>query len=198
MENNQAVAFVNFLENYIKEYFLAETNDLELKKLGVEMTDMLYSQVSALEERDIHTDGYFGIVVNRFFWELSQQGVLCFFILDNHLRDDRFKLTAELYKLASFVVIYPYSTDRLQYSEGSTRLQTRDYKAVEKEIDEARSQKRHILYVEKDDSINYLEDVLHLAEEFQLEYVCILRNKAPSEHQDSTWLMGSFGDILKT
>ncbi len=198
MEKDEAVELVGFLENYIKEYFAKETDDLELKKMSVELTDELYLQISAFGVRNIHTDGYFGIVVNRLFWELSQKGVLCFFILDNSLRDDRFKMTVELYKLSGFNSIYPYAVDELKHSDEYTQLSIKDYKSIEKEIDEARSNKRHILYVEKDDSVNHLENVLHLAEEFQSEYVCIFRNKAPSEHTTATWLLGSFGDILKS
>ena len=198
MEKDEAVEFVGFLESYIKEYFAKETDDLELKKMSVELTDELYLQISAFDVRDIHTEGYFGTVVNRLFWELSQKGVLCFFILDNSLRDDRFKMTVELYKSSGFNSVYPYVVEELKYSEECTRLPTKEYKSIEKEFDEARSNKRHILYVEKDDSVNHLENVLHLAEEFQSEYVCIFRNKAPSEHLSATWLMGSFGDILKS
>ncbi len=198
MEKDEVVEFVRFLENYVKEYFSKETDDLKLKKMSVELTDELYLQISAFELGDIHTDGYFGIVVNRLFWELSQKGVLCFFILDNSLRDDRFKMSVELYKSSGFNSVYPYDVDELKYSEEYTRLPVKDYKSIEKEIDEARSNKRHIFYVEKDDSVNYLENVLHLAEEFQSEYVCIFRNKAPSEHMAANWLVGSFGDILKS
>ncbi|OGI48412.1 MAG: hypothetical protein A2W42_06875 [Candidatus Muproteobacteria bacterium RIFCSPHIGHO2_01_60_12] len=197
MEKDEAVEFVSFLESYIKEYFTKGTDNLELKKLSVELTDVLYLQISSFELRDIHTDGYFGIVVNRLFWELLQKGVLCFYILDNSLRDDRFKMAVELYKSSGFETIYPYVTGELKYSDEYTRLPIKDYKSIEKEIDESKSNRRHILYVEKDDSVNELENVLHLAEEFQSEYVCIFRNKAPSDHQNATWLLGSFGDMLK-
>jgi len=194
MGKNQAAEFIDFMENYIKEYFAEETNDLELKKLSVELTDMLYL-LSAFELRDTYTNGYFGVVINRLFWELSQKGVLCFFILDNNLRDDRFKLAIELYKSSGFATIYPYTVKELKHSEEYTRLPTVGYKAIEKEIYEARSQKRHILYLEKDDSITHLENVLRLAEEFQSEYVCIFRNKAPTDDQNPIWLMGSFGSV---
>lgn len=197
MEKDEAVEFVSFLESYIQDYFAKETYDLELKKISVELTDKLYLQISAFELRDIHTEGYFGIVINCLFWELSRKGVLCFFILDNSLRDDRFKMTVELFKSSGFNSVYPYIVEELKYSNEYTRLPAKDYKSIEKEIDEARSNKRHILYIEKDDSVNKLESVLHLAEEFQSEYVCIFRNKAPSDTENATWLLGSFGDILK-
>ena len=197
MEKDEAVVFLNSLDSYIKDYFSKDMNVLDLKKMAVELTDEMYLKISAFELRDIHTVGYFGIVVASLFWELKMKGVMCFFILDNSLRDDRFKIVVEMFGSSGFAKVYPYTTTELEHSDQYTRLPISDYKTVEKEIDEARKNKRHIFYVEKDDSVNYLKDVLHLAEEFQNEYVCIFRNKAPSEHIAATWLMGSFGDILK-
>lgn len=198
MEKEQVMEFVKFQENYIKKYFADKADDLELKKLSVELTDVLYIQISSFEMRDIHTDGYFGIVVSQLFKELSQKNVFIFFMLDNSLRDDRFKLITELYKSVGFRVIYPYTIDNLEYSPEYTRLPIADYKKTEKEIDEAVEQKKHIFYVEKDDSVNYLSKVLQIGEEYQSKYVCIFRNTAPGSGKNATWLMGSFGDFLKT
>ena len=194
-----AVELVAFLEKYIQEYFAKSNDLLDLKKAAVEFTDEMYVKISGFELRDIHTNGYFGIVVNRFFWELSQKGVLCFFVLDNHLRDDRFKMTVELYDTSGFTPIYPYAQSELKYSEEFTKLAVSDYKTVEKAVDGVKAQKikRHILYVEKDDSVNYIQNVLRLAEGMQSDYVCIYRNKAPSEHPNANWLMGSFADLIK-
>jgi hypothetical protein len=197
MQNDEAMAFINSLDAYIKDYFTREHNELDLKKMAVELTDIIYIKISAFDVRDIHTAGYIGKVVASHFWELKMKGILCFYILDNSIRDDRFKMTVELFGSSGFAKIYPYSVKELEHSDQYTKLPTLDYKTVEKEIDEAKANKRHIFYVEKDDSVNYLKDVLHIAEEFQSEYVCIFRNKAPSEHKTANWLMGSFGDILK-
>ena len=155
-------------------------------------------QVSSFEMRDIHTDGYFGTVISQLFKELSQKGVFVFFILDNSLRDDRFKLTVELYKSVGFRVIYPYAIDKFEYSPKHTKLPSADYKTIERDIDEAVGKKKHILYVEKDESVNYLSKVLQIGEEYQNQYVCIFRNTAPGSGKNATWLMGSFGDFLKT
>lgn len=198
MEKEQVMEFVKFMENYIKEYFSNEHDDLELKKLSVELTDVLYMQISTFEMRDIHTDGYFGIVLSQLFRELSQKDVFIFFILDNSIRDDRFRLTVELYKSAGFMTIYPYATDKLEYSSEYTKLPIEDYKKIESEIDEAVGLKKHILYIEKDDSVNYLPKILQIGEEYQSLYVCIFRNNAPGSDKNATWLMGSFGDYIKS
>lgn len=196
MEDKGADLFFS-LQEYIKEYFSKEKDDLKLKVMGVALTDMLYLKISILELRDTHTDLYFSSVIGLIFRELAKRNILLFFILDNSIRDDRFKLNTELYKAVNFNVVHPYIIEKLEYSQQHTKLPVKDYKSVETEIDEARKNKSHILYIEKDDSINYLENVLHLAEEFQGEYWCVFRNKGPAESQTATSLMGSFGDWLK-
>jgi hypothetical protein len=197
MEKDEVVKFVDQLEGYVRDYFTAQNlDDLELKKQLVEMVDVLYLLTVNLDRRDIHTDGYFGIVLNRLFWSLQQRNVLAFFILDNSLRDDRFKMVTELFNSAGFNIVAPYSYKELQYSENTTELPALGYKEIEKKIDQSKSEKRHILYVEKDASVNYLKEVLALGEEFQSEYVCIFRNKAPDGNSNATWLLGSFADYL--
>lgn len=197
MENEVAIQFVDYLDSYVRDYFDSKTlNEIELKKLLIEVTDTMYLLAVNLDMRDVHTDGYFGIVVNRLFWGFHQKNILAFFVVDNSLRDDRFKMVIELIGSAGFSAIYPYSVDELKYSDKYTPLPTLDYKAVEKKIDDSKSQKKHIFYIEKDDSINYLNDVLAIAEEFQSEYVCIFRNKAPDGESQAVCLMGSFGDYL--
>ncbi len=197
MENEDAVRFIDFLDNYTRDYFQNSVLDeLELKKVLIELADLTYLMAVNLNEKDIHTNGYFGIVVNRLFWELQQRNILAFFVVDNNLRDDRFKMVVELVGSAGFSIIYPYSVDNLQFSDKYTLLPILDYKSVEKKIDESKSQKKHIFYIEKDTSINYLNNVLALAEEFQSKYVCVFRNKAPDGESQAIWLTGSFGDYL--
>ncbi len=197
MPKDEVVQFVDELDGYIRSYFNENKSDeLELKKQMVELVDVLYLITVNLDRRDIHTDGYFGIVLNRLFWNLQQRNILSFFVLDNSLRDDRFKMVTELFRSAGFNIVAPYNMDNLQYSDQYTKLPTVSYKDIEKQIDSSKAEKKHIFYVEKDDSVNHLKDVLALAEEFQSEYVCIFRNKAPDENSNATWLMGSFADYL--
>src|SRR3989344_6017559 len=101
-----------YLQEYIKEYFLKEKDDLKLKVVGVALTDMLYLKISILDLRDAHTDLYFSSVIGLIFRELAKRNILFFFILDNSIRDDRFKLNVELYKAASFTVVYPYVAEK--------------------------------------------------------------------------------------
>lgn len=193
-----ATKLMDILDLQVNEYFEEETDTQNLKIMAIELTDELYKQIATLEVRDVYTNGYFGIVLNRFYTMLSSRGILCFFVLDNNLRNDRFKTAIELFHLAGFDSIYPYVADGWEYSNDYTRLPIKDYKTIEKEIDKSKASKHHIFYAEKDDSVNYLGNVLRLAEEFQGEYVCILRNTAPDDGSKARWLMGSFGDMLNS
>lgn len=197
MSTEEANEFIEFLEQYIHAYFVGhDADDIVLKKLIVEFTDAIYLKIAHFDQRDIHTNGYFGIVINRIFWEFSRKDIFAFFIIDNSLRDDRFKMTVELFKVSNFVSICPYNVGVLEYSDNYSVLPSLDYKAVEKQIDDGKTDKKHILYIEKDDSVNYLNQVLALAEEFQPKYLCIFRNNAPDDNSAATCLMGSFSDIL--
>jgi hypothetical protein len=197
MDTQGSSELIDFLDKFIRDYFHnLSLNELELKTLIVEIVDAMYLQIVNFMERDIITDGYFGIIVNRLFWELAQNNVLMFFVLDNQLRDDRFKLTSELFGISHFTTIYPYNVNKLEYGNGNTQFPIKEYKEVEKQIKKAVSEKKHIFYLEKDNSVNYLPKVLSLAEEFQDKYVCVFRNQAPDIGK-ATWLMGSFSDKFK-
>ncbi|MFC1702950.1 hypothetical protein ACFLZO_00625 [Patescibacteria group bacterium] len=198
MEDDQVVDFIGSLENYIREYFADQKHDeLELKKQLVQLVDALYVITMKFGLRDIHTDGYFGIVLNRLFWGYQQRNICAFFVLDNSLRDDRFKMVVELFRSAGFGVVAPYILSDLEYSDNNTALPTLELNGVEKQIVERKAEKKHILYVEKDATVNYLHEVLTMAEEFQSEYVCIFRNQAPDGDSAATWLMGAFSDRFK-
>lgn len=198
MDNKEEMEFVNFLDNYVREYFSDFKDEkVELKKTIAEVVDNLYVQIMSFEKRDIHTDGYFGIVLNRLFWELAKKEIHAFFIVDNAIRDDRFKLLIELFKVAHFAVVYPYEVKNLEHSLEYTKYSIKNEKDVEEEIGKGVKEKKHILYVEKDDSVNYLNDILSLAEDLQELYLCIFRNQSIETYKTATLLMGSFGDILK-
>lgn len=195
IEKDKVMNVIEGLESFIMGYF--STTKEDLKKVATELVDGMYIQISKLSKRDMHTDAYFSIIINRLFWEFNTKGVKFFFVLDNKLRDDRFKLTTELYKNAGFAVIYPYTVKDLEYSENHSNLQKKDYKTTEGEINDTLEQKRPILYVEKDESVNYVESILHIAEDHRNEYVCIFRNKAPEDGQLATVMFGSTTQILK-
>jgi hypothetical protein len=127
-------------------------------------------------------------------WCFQQKGIFAFFVLDNTLKDDRFKMVIELFAITGFSVLCPYDTKDLEYTGECSVLPPLDHNLIEKEIYQNIAHKNHIFYLEKDSSVNYLNYVLDIAEEFQSEYVCIFRSKAPDGDTEAVWLQGSFGD----
>jgi hypothetical protein len=188
---------INCLLKFITDYFSNDKIDiLELKKMIVEMVDDIYVKIMNFKQGDAYTDMYFSAVLNRLFWELRKKNILAFYIVDNSIRDDRFKMLIELLNMAQFEVVHPYIFDEIKYSENYSKYPNKAYKDIERQIDNGVNQRKHILYVEKDDSINYLNNILALGEEFQSKYICIFRNHSVNDSQGPTWLLGSFADYL--
>src|SRR6185369_15761928 len=117
--------------------------------LLTEITDKLYRMAMEFGIVDVHTNGYIAIVLHRLFWEMSQRGIRIFYILDNTLRDDRFKLILEQLPPAGFSVITPHIANDLQYDTETTETENLPYEEIEKKIKEALSLNRNILYIER-------------------------------------------------
>lgn len=178
--NDEAMAIVESLESYAKKIVKELGEDaLDNKKIITEITDKLYRMAMEFGVVDVHTNGYIAIVLHRLFWELSQRGIRIFYILDNTLRDDRFKLILEQLPPAGFSVITPHIANNLQYEPEVSETENLPYEDVEKKIKEALSLNKNILYIERDGSVDYLEKVVELARGANDEYVKIYRNSAP-------------------
>ena len=187
------------IEVYISNYFSkSDIDELELKKALVCLVDGLYIKIMEFKELDKFTNAYFKIILKILFAHFAEKQIFAFFILDNGLRDDRFKLAFELFGDAGFSTIAPYSFDNLKYSDEYTTLPVLGYKEVEKQIDKARADARHIFYLEKDDSVDHLKEVLAIAEESQSKYVCIFRNGSIETDKNVKWLMGDFAETTIT
>jgi hypothetical protein len=198
MDEDDMLNFVTSLENYIKIYFSDnEIDEVELKAISAEMIDEVYIKIMKLELKDAYVVGYFEIIIGRLFWEFTQKEIYVFFVVDNLIRDDRFKLLTELVAKIGFEVIYPYNITNSEYSENYTRQAIREYAEIENDITNAREQKKNIFYVEKDDSVNYLTNILQYCEDIQNEYLCVFRNGDSEEQERANLLMGSFGDMLE-
>ena len=183
------------IEAYISDYFSkSNIDELKLKKILVEIVDDLYIKIMEMTKRDALSDLYFCNIISYLFIQFAKKQIFAFFILDNELRDDRFKLTFELFGDAGFSTIAPYSFDNLAYSDEYTTLPILEYKDVERQIDKAMADARHVFYLEKDDSVNHLKEVLSIAEEFQSKYVCIFRNGSIETDKTAKWLMGDFAE----
>lgn len=179
---DKVMVMTEFLEDYVKEIIRGmKQDDIENKKLVTELTDNLYRKAMNFETIDVYTNGYFAIVLNRLFWELSQKGTRIFYILDNSLRDDRLKLLLEQFPPAGFAVITPHIGDNLEYAPVTTPTKNLPYKEVEQKIKDALKLGKNIFYIERDDSVTYLDKIFLLALNANNEYVKVLRNKG---HED--------------
>jgi hypothetical protein len=60
MESADLMEFVNFLEDYVRDYFEKEVSDkIEVKVLLVKLVDLMYQFTAHLPTRNAITDGYF-------------------------------------------------------------------------------------------------------------------------------------------
>ncbi len=179
MDQDAFVEFFGYLEGFIHVVIADQNLDkLALMNTVIELTDEIYRKLANLSLRDSYTRRYFGFIIHRLFFEFSNKGIHAFFIVDNSMRDDRFKLVVELFQAAGFTTVYPYKSVELKHSPEYTKLPARELKEVEKQLSDATEERKHILYVEKDDSVDYIKDVYLLAKELQGNYLCFFRNQS--------------------
>jgi hypothetical protein len=188
--------FIDSLAKYVTKTLSDFSIDkIILQKLAGDLIDGLYIRNIRMTKMDEWTHAYFGMLLKHLFFVLAKREVWVFYILDNKIRDDRFKIHCELCQEAGLSVVYPYDISKLQFNDSYTSCPTKEYAEVEKEITKAIYEEKHIIYVEKDDSINYLSNIFQIAEDWQNKYICIFRNKDINEPKN--WLLGNFADTLK-
>ena len=91
------------------------------------------------------------------------------YVLDNELRQDRFELATLLFEWCGVAVVTPYGRKGLL-----------SFDEVEDLIREHKAAGRHIAYIEKDTSVNYIGSVAHIAPEGR--YLGLFRNRAPDSN----------------
>ena len=156
------------LKQYAWEYFReVEISKEDLQRLAIFVADKTYRVVSYIELMDNYTRAFFAKVIPYLWDSLQDRGVDTFYILDNELREDRFRAVVELFELTGIAVVTPYG------EKGNL-----EYEAVEKQIRDYMAPVRNIMYVEKNASVNYLDKVTKLAKDSK--YLCIFRSKAPT------------------
>lgn len=158
-----------YLKQYAWEYFrTADLTKKQLNGLVIYVADKLYRIIMSMTMMDNYTRSYFAKVI-PFLWDTIQnRGVDLFYILDNTLREDRFRTLVELFELTGMAIVTPYS------DHGNL-----DFAAVEKQIRGYMEPVRMILYIEKDTSVNYLDKIIQLAR--QSPYTTVFRNKGPED-----------------
>lgn len=117
---------------------------------GISAPDVLYCAICRLTVLDRFTRRYVETVIMHYFRLLAERGVRCFYIVDNTIREDRFGSIVELFELAGFAVVSPH-------------LQDDDWPALDRRLRQHVKENRHVFYVEKDTSVNFLDAVRQLA-----------------------------------
>lgn len=151
------------LKQYSWEFFRqTELNQDMLKSLAIFVADGTYRAIANLGVKDKYTWSYFSTVVPALWDALQDRGVDVFYIIDNEMREDRFELAVELFELSGVAVVTPYKD-------------VKSYDDVEKKFNEFMRSTRNIIYIEKDDSVNYIEKVKDFAR--QSKYFAFFRNQ---------------------
>lgn len=108
--------------------------------------------------------------VTRYVMDIVRaRGVRVFYILDNEIRQDRFELAVELMRAAGVSVVTPYARDgsalSLEHVKGALDLEL--------------LAGRHVAYIEKDATVDYLRQVIDFAA--TTDWMVIFRNEVPTD-----------------
>ena len=141
----------------------------QLRQLAVYAADKLYRFATKLEVRDAYTVVYCKTVIAQLLASLRDSGTSIMYILDNELRQDRFELAVLLFELSGAAVVTPYAHG------GAVSCD-----AVEDRIKSLSADGRHIVYIEKDASVNYIGQVIRTPT--RSKYIRVFRNQAPDSN----------------
>lgn len=204
-EKNDKKELPKQLNNYIWSFFRDINPDKEkLKSLAIFLADHTYRYAAAATQIDDYTRIYFSSVIVKLWDALQDRGVDTFYILDNELREDRLMLTIQLFALSGVAVVTPYAlkgnyhkymtieeqakwslaftTEDFDPKKYTMTIDSSEYLRNAEVIDLIEKYMKHtrnIAYIEKDDSVNYLEEVQQLAKDSK--YVSVLRNRASDD-----------------
>jgi len=181
------------LKDYIWKYFReTDMNKMLLEKVACFAVDKICRIAAVMTMADKYTYAFFAGVMPAIWDYLQGRGVDTFYILDNSMREDRFKLNYDLYKLSGFCVATPY----FDYADNSALKTDKEktvniimdppftyhylnFEAVEAQIKKFMSSTQNIVYIEKDSTVNYIDKVVEIGK--NSKYLCIFRNKEPTD-----------------
>lgn len=154
-----------YLKQYAWEYFReVKLDEDKLKSLAIYVIDKIYRITAEMTISDVYTKSFYAKIL-PFFWDTFQnRGIDVFFVVDNTFNNDgKFELIIELFSLSGIAVVTPNGDRNLEYAE------------VEKQVKDYIAPVRMIMYIERDDSVNYLDKIIEIAK--KSNYLCIFRNK---------------------
>ncbi|HWB85249.1 MAG TPA: hypothetical protein VG675_13980 [Bryobacteraceae bacterium] len=161
-DDHGVTAAIGDLMNLVQQ---ADKDGEDLRLLGALAPDLLYIRVSELLDFDRWTRVYAGMAPQLLLDQLRVRGVSSFYILDNSIREDRFDALVKIFSDVGYSVISP-NLDGLTEAEVLNR------------IDGAQILRKHILYVERDASVNYLDAVREIQK--RPWYTVAFRDQAPT------------------
>jgi hypothetical protein len=138
----------------------------QLEDLAYRCVEDLYFAASEGTHLDEHYHSYFKHVVGQLWRRLSELDLRVFYILDNTIRDDRLQAYDLLFRWSGFFVLMPYMDGAILPKDVVLAVARR-----------AISEKRHLIYIEKDSQVNYLDDVMTLARQNR-DYRAFFRNQS--------------------
>ncbi len=204
-KNDDKTELPKQLTNYIWNFFRDVSPDKEkLKSLAIFLVDHTYRYSSSATQVDDYTRAYFATVITEFWDAIQSRGVDIFYILDNELREDRFLLTIQLFALSGIAVVSPYmvkgkyheymtveeqakwalsfSSEDFNPMKVTITMDSSEFLREEETLDLIKKymkHKRNIVYLEKDNTVNYLDEVQKIAKDSK--YISIIRNNAPED-----------------
>jgi hypothetical protein len=155
---------VRLVEGLVQTFQRADQSHEDLRLLGSAAPDLLYVRIIALKTLDDSTLRYTRLVLRLLFDQLRVRGVCIFYILDNMIPANRFKALVEIFTEAGFTVHSP-------------AIDGASLEALVARIDACQTLHHHIVYVEPDAAVNYLEAIRTIPK--RAYYTVTLRNQAP-------------------
>lgn len=165
-----------------------------METLAFIFADEIYRYAASSEMADDYTYLYYESLMQEFLKTFNEIGIYLFYILDNNIRQDRFDFAIQLYKLTGFSVVAPYF-DNIDQSlvqdvpDKSVKIvldpphqyEYCNYQLVDVQLKNHIEAKRNVIYIEKDDRINYIDKVMSVAKDSG--YLTVFRNLAPAQSE---------------
>ena len=164
-ENAACETLIDYAAGFFTDVPVTE---YQLQSLAVMFVDRIYLYGAELTVKDFIVTTYFAKVTRYVLDIVATRNVRVFYILDNELRQDRFEIILDLMFRSGVFVVTPYAVD-------GAFMQFPD---VRRALNIELLAGRHIAYIEKDASVNYLGLVADLAK--STDRFVFLRNEGPA------------------
>jgi hypothetical protein len=153
----------------IDRFFEKDLTADQLRAVAQVSADNIYLAAAGLTIVDEATRTYYETVVRGLMNGLRARRVRVCYVLDNELQDDRFATVVELFGRCGFLVHHPYIGDR----------PAPEHLVVDRFRGYINRWPEHLVYIEKDASVNYLDRIRELARQAEPPLAGVFRCDAP-------------------